>query len=42
MSNNIKEEYFKINGLKIYYKRVGNSKKKLFTLHEGPNGANAH
>jgi hypothetical protein len=25
MSNSIKEEYFKISSLKIYYKRVGNS-----------------
>jgi hypothetical protein len=42
MLNSIKEEYFKISSLKIYYKRVGNSKKKLFTLHGGPNGASVH
>ncbi len=31
-----KEGYFDINGLKIYYKRVGDGEKKLLTLHGGP------
>ena len=32
MSNSIKEKYFKISSLKVYYKRVGNSKSIFLKL----------